>query len=68
MLAVLIPAVEEATRSEPHEYVGNITSSKEHEPTVRTTMVNGPGLRSHVIVRRLPIVYIPRLNCTLSEV
>lgn len=44
LLTILLPAVEEATRSEAQEYVGNFTSSKEHKSTIRTTMDNGPGL------------------------
>ncbi|OBT81761.1 hypothetical protein VE02_09392 [Pseudogymnoascus sp. 03VT05] len=44
LLAVLLPAVENATRSEAQEYVGTFTSSKEHESTIITTMDNGPGL------------------------
>ncbi|KFY59086.1 hypothetical protein V496_05817 [Pseudogymnoascus sp. VKM F-4515 (FW-2607)] len=44
LLTILLPAVEEATRSEAQEYIGNFTSSKEHESTIRTTMDNGPGL------------------------
>ncbi|KFY17331.1 hypothetical protein V492_00741 [Pseudogymnoascus sp. VKM F-4246] len=44
LLAVLIPAVETATRSEAQDYVGNFTSSKEHESAIVTTMDNGPGL------------------------
>lgn len=44
LLAVVLPAVEKATRSEAQEYVGNFTSRKERESIIRTTMDNGPGL------------------------
>lgn len=44
LLAIVLPAVEEATRSEAQEYIGRFTSSKERESTIITTMDNGPGL------------------------
>ncbi|OBT59668.1 hypothetical protein VE04_00083 [Pseudogymnoascus sp. 24MN13] len=44
LIAILLPAAEKATRSEAQEYVGNFTSSKEHESAFITTMDNGPGL------------------------
>lgn len=44
LLAVLLPAVENATRSEAQEYVGSFTSSKESESIIKTSMDIGPGL------------------------
>lgn len=44
LLAVLLPAVENAARSEAQEYVGSFTSSKESESIIKTLMDSGPGL------------------------
>lgn len=44
LLTVLVPSIEEVTRSEAQSYVGNFTASKMNDSILRTTMDNGPGL------------------------